>query len=250
MPFECWAQVMGGCDKASGEHVVSKSVIAPKCGCPVITEGNKRAPDGSKSVASLVSKILCVKHNSDLSPLDAEAGRLSDYLARSRNPACVENFEVNGDLLERWLLKTVINMGASGWSDAAIKTKPHRAIVESIFGTRPVPDGCGLYLVDSTDDDMQSDSIFSFTPLHAPFPNGVKIPIGSYVRITGMRFLLATWDKAADQLVYDRLATRVVYRPAWVGITRASGPPLGITFHWATPNSRVIDSETAPLRPT
>ncbi|NMC35497.1 hypothetical protein GYA49_00465 [Candidatus Beckwithbacteria bacterium] len=79
----CWASVLGGCNRKSQEHIVSRNIIkklevkntisifgAPwnECG---VTHLNP---------SSLTSGILCRKHNQMLSEVDLEAGKLSTIL--------------------------------------------------------------------------------------------------------------------------------------------------------------------------
>ena len=67
--------------------------------------------------ASLTSKILCDRHNSALSPLDAEAGKLfvalaeiDATLADAAPPAPPRDYLISGADLERWLLKVLLGI--------------------------------------------------------------------------------------------------------------------------------------------
>lgn len=111
-----------GCDgKISGEHVVSRSVfIAPT----VRVHGFAWCKDAAKEVGvgSITAKVLCARHNSALAPLDTAAGNafqmMRDALALSQKrtkllaweiPELVR-FTIDAPLLERWLLKTLLNL--------------------------------------------------------------------------------------------------------------------------------------------
>lgn len=111
----CWAATLGGCsDKISGEHVISASQfdtdVVDVEGFPWCRE--KR----SIGLARLTRKNLCTTHNSALSPVDREAAKLKkglQYLtagvdsdARRLSVRC----RVRGRLIERWLVKTAINL--------------------------------------------------------------------------------------------------------------------------------------------
>jgi hypothetical protein len=66
----------------------------------------------------LVAKVLCEKHNSELSPLDTVAGDLLGAIGRideefrSKRPASL-NFQFDGTHIERWVLKTVLGLVSS-----------------------------------------------------------------------------------------------------------------------------------------
>ena len=80
MALDCWASTLQDCARGkSREHYISdgifdgESVTAvglPWCRHEPITIGMKSA----------VARILCGKHNSDLSEFDAEAAKLSRFL--------------------------------------------------------------------------------------------------------------------------------------------------------------------------
>ncbi len=71
-------------------------------------------------LANLTSKVLCVAHNSALSPLDNEAVKFAEALRESFRLLQVrvslkprrwtkETFRIDGPRMERWFLKTLIN---------------------------------------------------------------------------------------------------------------------------------------------
>lgn len=66
----CWAQCLGNCSgKISREHPISPSVFG---GDEIVVQGFPWCRDRPKkiSVANLTEKVLCQKHNSDLSDID------------------------------------------------------------------------------------------------------------------------------------------------------------------------------------
>lgn len=72
----CWAESLGTCSgKQSGEHYFSKSLFPGDaikvCGFPWCKD-----QEMAIGMDSAVAKILCTKHNADLSPLDNEARRM------------------------------------------------------------------------------------------------------------------------------------------------------------------------------
>ncbi len=88
------------------------------------------------------SNILCKTHNNQLSDIDSEAGKMKTAIKEIQiclaNPDPMEDIErypkiVNGLLLERWCLKTLINCLVVNNS-----YKPSWDIVEITFGIRPL----------------------------------------------------------------------------------------------------------------
>jgi hypothetical protein len=120
---KCWASSLGGCDGMSGEHVVSNSIFKAGCGCPVVIEGVQRIREGSPTKGAEKSNILCRRHNSLLSPLDETIGKISKFQADANDRDFRGSIIVEGELLERWLLKTAINTAAAGWA-APVKWQP------------------------------------------------------------------------------------------------------------------------------
>ena len=117
MSKQCYAHALGDCDgKLSKEHIISSCTLDPV----VKIVGSKKIPEKEISKDSAVAKILCQKHNSMLSPYDAEAKLLIEALSfasHAHRIGILESFRekprvdtLNGDLLERWFLKTAINM--------------------------------------------------------------------------------------------------------------------------------------------
>ncbi|MES2671749.1 MAG: hypothetical protein V4673_15195 [Pseudomonadota bacterium] len=95
--------------------------------------------------SAMTAKILCEKHNSGLSPLDSEAGKLADLLLSSARGNMIGRPELNGLLIERWALKTLINGLVAGWSDQR-KWIPSELIVRYVFGQGCIPQGAGFTL--------------------------------------------------------------------------------------------------------
>ncbi len=119
--------------------------------------------DEPKSIglASLVAKILCQKHNNELSELDATAFDAFDAFRQAMQLSgirtglkakswTVKRMEINGPRLERWFLKTLINLSFRGkWiigpGDHS-EGIPSKDLVEIAFGLRQFEPGAGLYI--------------------------------------------------------------------------------------------------------
>ena len=148
---KCWANTLEDCEgKMSREHTVSESLFK---GTFVDVKGFSWCKDEEKRIglASLTKKILCEKHNSALSPLDAAASHAFDVL---RNQTKLSNdrgkhpnkkykkitFSLNATFLERWLLKTLINFSYDGeyfiGPDSTTKGRPCETLVNIAYGIK------------------------------------------------------------------------------------------------------------------
>lgn len=111
--------------------------------------------------ARLTGKILCRKHNSDLSGLDYSVKQSFDTLdeawrlygarsGRTNRSWTQRTFKVDGVLLERWFLKTLINLShgdqwaiGEGTHEAGM---PNDELVRIAFGRSVFREKAGLYL--------------------------------------------------------------------------------------------------------
>ncbi len=177
----CWAHMLGGCSgRLSREHLISASLFPDSTSINVT--GFSWCGGGTKTIglSNLTSKILCTTHNSLLSPLDAAAGAafraLSDsaLLANSRlsvkpSKFKIRHFHINGPLLERWLLKTLINLcyesGLLIGRDGRNAGVPAENLVRICFEKEPFPGKSGLYLAARKGGHITSGPEVRFAPL-------------------------------------------------------------------------------------
>lgn len=157
----CWAAPLGGCSpKITGEHIISECLFDEK---EIMVQGLPWCLDQPKSIgkANLTRNILCKAHNSALSELDSAAldafnvFRESTKLSSARlgiraRSLSLRKFVINGPLLERWFLKTFINVALGqpfaigpGQHDRGV---PSTELVEIAFGQRSFEKPSGLYL--------------------------------------------------------------------------------------------------------
>lgn len=108
----CWGSVLGDCsDEASREHLVSQGLFESN---EVVVQGLPWCRDAPKRIglANLTTKILCRKHNSELSPVDQagaagfdamrKATRLSNERGKAKSTYWhIQRFNVDGPGLER-----------------------------------------------------------------------------------------------------------------------------------------------------
>ena len=254
----CWASSLGDCDNMSGEHVISNSIFKAGCSCPVVIEGVKRIRDGAPTKGAEKSNILCRRHNSLLSPLDETIGRIAKFQADANDKNFNGSIDVEGELLERWLLKTVINTAAAGWA-APVKWQPSPSITRAIFGLEPVPERFGLYSVDGIDPNHGPSGSASFTPLFLNMGFG-KMLVGAYVSVHGMPLLAAFHNQLAEMLEagfapnlvnrFTQAGLRHLYHPGAIVMSRQEGAPVFIGLSWGG-LMRYADGTTSPFpRPT
>jgi hypothetical protein len=124
---KCWASGLDKCNgKLTGEHLVSNNLLGSK----IKVKGFKWRKDEMKEIGSagFVSNFLCKKHNEALSLCDEEIKKLNsafDSWARNAKRFSLQSFslkeitityKINGNLLERWFVKTPdIKQLRQGW---------------------------------------------------------------------------------------------------------------------------------------
>ena len=145
----CWAASLGDCGgKLSREHTISECLFPSG---KVTVRGFNWCGNEPKTigVGRLVGKILCERHNNRLSELDSEmlkcfesireSARLNDVRrGLGHSIWTIKRFKVDGRLLERWFLKTLINLNFEGeWKfgdHADAVGIPPKELVEMAFG--------------------------------------------------------------------------------------------------------------------
>lgn len=268
---KCYARsLMDCCSKISREHYISESVlqVIGKKKDLLASGFPQQEPNVEElmSTNSLASKILCQRHNSALSPLDADAKRLVATLrAFDRrfgvlpspkgfgNSVSLQSneFELfNGHNIERWMLKTLCGFLAS--KNVRIKGKKiiefqiKHSWLEILFGMQPSPNGCGLYVIPSTTYTYDS---FGFTPLifekrineavdYTPIiklEDRTNVYVhGAQLEITGFKFLLSVTGLMPDE--YKPIKQ---YRPLKLVFTDGSSYKV-IHFGWNDPSLKQV----------
>jgi hypothetical protein len=156
---DCWASALGDCSsKQSKEHYVSKSLISSDHiyvrGLPWCSDELRRIP-----TVGFARNMLCQWHNSILAPVD-QAGahafkslcRFVDVLkfreAQRKRQKRLQQYKIDGQLLERWLLKTTINIAYGRELFGEISWAPPVNWVKIAFGRHPFAPDTGLYFAD------------------------------------------------------------------------------------------------------
>lgn len=175
--IQCWAGAIGGCSSSqSKEHIVSRKLLEDNLSLESLVMVYGIGSNGTKKigVSSLSSKILCAHHNNQLSVLDSEAVKafrgireLSEVVYKKKHVGDkkTHTLEINGLLLERWFLKTAINILYCPPHN--IKNPP-KELLEIVFGLRKNPPNVGLCIAAheggqflNTDFDIKFAPLFS-----------------------------------------------------------------------------------------
>jgi hypothetical protein len=198
----CWAEADGNCAGGkSGEHLVSKSLFITK---KISVQGFSWCKNEPKIVGlnRVTAGILCQKHNNTLSPLDSEASAAFDILRQHfDNAQPSHKFSplaelqkvapvINAKLLERWFLKTLINLTYSGKYQIGPNSevgKPSPRLVNIAYGKAEFEGGEGMYVA------AHSGMLFSSTDTLqlAPLIKDDCLVLGGYFEFRGIRFLLS-----------------------------------------------------------
>ncbi len=173
----CWAHALGGCDeKMSREHIVTEKVFQEHSRLKI--NNTKASPRGTIELTrkNYVSKILCKNHNSNLSILDQEAINLMEVFKDvhgkiKNNYSCDRNvYRINKELLERWLLKTLINHIASDFFEFKHPIRrggeiADKRLLDIAFGNDSFSGYSGGYLLDHIESIDDWGDHFNFTPM-------------------------------------------------------------------------------------
>ena len=188
----CYAEHLGNCNGGiSKEHYVSRSVLEAAGGEIQVSGFPWQEKNETKKVGinSLVSKVLCSYHNSELSSLDASGSSFLEALRSIFNTTIEERefsneiFNLDGKKTELWLLKIFCGLLAT-----SKVTKIPGRWVEILFEKELFPDGSGLHIFGETGRGIWFFNlvrVFSVQDTNSTNIAGAKFGIG------GLAFLLA-----------------------------------------------------------
>jgi hypothetical protein len=149
----------------------------------------------------LLAKMLCKHHNTALSPLDAAAGHFYKVLSAfnerglmraqgARKRGGIDMYEVDGPLVERWMLKTVINLMFDTDDEVEYGWRPPEMWVRCAFGASVFPVKCGFYLLEGEGvSRISQHSTISILPRTRSARDGTLI--GGQFRLANLQFVLA-----------------------------------------------------------
>lgn len=173
----CYAKHLGGCTHATGEHYISKAVL--KILEPIYVENFPWQLGGERKnigIAALTASVLCDHHNSSLSDYDTEAAKFFSYLKEidsKDTPLKLaefpENIQIDGVRIEKWFLKCMCGVMASGnyriFGKAYEKIMPHSSLVNMLFNDKPWGYGAGLYPIYENGGRVNGFRGLSFNPV-------------------------------------------------------------------------------------
>jgi hypothetical protein len=153
---KCYAQVLNDCDeKITAEHIVSRSVLnlieIPRklmkiSGAHWISHGEEK----SVALNELKSKVLCKRHNQALSGLDDIGKKFFEFIMGVNIKS--EFLMINGDEIERWMLKLLSGFIASKFIPTYSKNwQIPDSWAQILFGSNRLPQGSGIYLLRGKD---------------------------------------------------------------------------------------------------
>jgi hypothetical protein len=202
----CWAACLSGCSQDfSEEHLLTASTLrGPELGVRGLPFLNGQTIRIHKD--HFKSNILCRSHNNALSPVDEAGGTAAfELLRRAENGE--RGLTLNGPLLERWFLKTLINLEVA----ANFDVRPTSDMVEIAFGLRHFQKSAGLFYLGHaeplSDGQIETDERVSYTQLLSA-PNQAA---GGRFEFCCFKFLLMITNlEEADQMQWHakKLAVR------------------------------------------
>jgi hypothetical protein len=234
----CYAANLGGCKPPiSSEHFISRGILE-QIGPKILIDG---LPWAGKQVAlpatSLGSNVLCKHHNSLLSDVDVEAASMFRCAKDVREGKRFGEILLDGDKIERWSLKVLSGLLASGNTRRADGTStkgfaPPANWNRVLFGQVPMPADCGLHFFEQPQSDGKQELAVTINS-HAE-DNRIY---GITVQMMGLNLHLCL-----QKLVWER-PEKCILRPRAIYF-----PTIGSTmrFSWADGGTQTIISLGRP----
>ncbi len=244
---KCYARSLKNCSPTiSREHYISQGILERISDGNIIgVSGIPGIPAGQMKqigVESLAAKVLCEKHNSELSSLDNTGIKFFDTLDEiNREISDLGQSGVGCDKticgldMERWMLKVTLGSVAARIAHRGELTGTMLTMdywVSVLFGLESMPQGCGLYLVRDPKILIKIEQSIEFA---ARVNDGKTTtgPIGEVfglnIAVNGLPFFcnLADPDGNQSQLTFPNL----VYRPAGIAFDNGRVPRT-MQFNW------------------
>ena len=221
----------------SDEHLLSKNLFPEDI---VYVSGFEWCKDKEKCVGinAMQRKILCEKHNNDLSPADMAAKNAIGAFAAGSSQSIL-----NGLLLERWLIKTAVNLSLGGnlhIGCGMAESKPgwpSPYLLAVAFGDEVLTAGMGAYFLFPEATYAHRANEILVVPMHR---DGF---IGGFVfGLRGQFVFLSLYPghtppsvhTLAPGLLPESIANAELhYRPTSFSVKVESGPPSTIHMQWS-----------------
>ena len=218
---DCYAASLRDCDdKLTREHVISQKLLETLNSRGGLYMGGLRwLPEAPAYVPpnAVAAKVLCKRHNSALSSLDAMAARLFDAFDNPRSWKMGRQMDIfSGYDVERWLLKVLCGMLASrnvppNFLD--MDTTIPDEWVRILFGEAELAGRQGLYVCDSV-------------VLNGPAAFAISLILDDARKATGLIFYLHGYQLmlSMEGLASDEIFEEIVfaYRPSQLRTTGGS----------------------------
>lgn len=240
--MKCWASSLRDCANGmSREHYVSDGIFD---GQSITAIGLTWCRDEPRTISlnSAVAKILCGKHNSALSDFDSEAAKLSRFLVSDvyRQPSVEASIKLNGRLLEKWALKTFLNLGylRALHREQPNAIEPPESLISYIYRNTSIPDGIGLYHVSHSVGAHNIEAGLSWNVIrNAELPHQV---VGLTFIFYGVRFAVVIEPVRAESKIKsmglvgecDFSKSEVAYRPSSISFIGLSAARKDIELAW------------------
>jgi len=252
---ECYAAPLSDCARRiDREHPISKSIlqVLNRTG-ELKIEGVRWLDKGEErrlSPDALASKMLCNRHNSALSTIDAQALRLFNAMVQlneelGEGSAQRQRERVwlfNGHDIERWMLKVLCGLIAARMfplgPNGEVTALPSLDWLEVLWGQLPVPDQCGLYCFGDVGTVHKLSPEVNFRGM---FPASRSECVGLEMRFFGFGFGLS--------LIKDRIFSPAVFRPKHLLFKGVGSANKLIAFGWDRPGDGFgfnLDHSTQP----
>lgn len=257
---KCFARHFGNCGEGiSGEHFISKNILESFSG--IIVSGFPWQEAGSEKkvgINALVANVLCGRHNSALSPLDTEAGRIFHTLREFDRGLRIAEADKKGSFvlfcgedLERWALKLLCGLLVSGNTSVGGQRVQASAIdpswLDLLFAAAAWPPDAGLYFVIPEDNRFWAYDSVGASLLTTPTGEvmGVRVDVAGFslaLCMTKPNFdasaafaggVCRPWElrfRSGSIVKTIRLSWADRSNRRWIGLTRTGeydGPPPG-----------------------
>lgn len=237
---KCYARELCECSaKVDDEHYVSDTALTKivKGKTTVFVQNlgfQDRNVSEERGIDKLTSRILCKYHNSTLSKYDAEGGNLAHAMDQLDENAGTPGWPIDaraidGDLIERWMLKTLCGGIYSGNflvppEDSLRGQVPPPAWLNVLWKGAGLPPKHGLYLKSPKDGEVMTTSKYQLAYL--PLFSADSLICGLKMWLFGFEFTLLLSDLRPEiKTEFDD----ALYRPEGILI---AGCPKQVVFRW------------------
>lgn len=218
---KCYARALADCSqKLSKEHFISRGILRLFGEGNIHVEGFPWVPNEEQrivSAGSLTGKMLCTRHNQALSRLDKLAIDFFEFFVKNWGGKETKFFLINGKELERWFLKTLCGLVASG--NATLNEErldewtPSLEWLDILFGDKNVEDAAGLYYICA-----KYNYRIKSVNAHPVFKKSTGQPIALALGVSGIPFLFSM-EEPPDLVKPTSSGAELKYRPKILQLT-------------------------------